>query len=238
MADAQAHWDLVHDVNSDKVLEYNAWLRDDLSALLEECKKLSLKTSSSLLLRRIEKLPESRSEFELLLETVEEELKGRLFLFVPPHLAGYYERDNIVSEQVKAAFLSAFAELRSAGTAFSAGLNTASVFHSMRAAEIGVRALATALKVTFSFPIELAEWGRIVSEIEPKIKIIEQQPRSTERDQDLEFYGSAAAQLRYFNDGWRIRVAHARAIYDELQARIALQHAGDFFETIAIRLRE
>jgi hypothetical protein len=67
-------------------------------------------------------------------------------------------------------FCSAAAELVAAGNSFASELYTACVFHSMRAAEIGVRAFATALGVTFKFDIEYAEWGKIVGEINPKSK--------------------------------------------------------------------
>jgi hypothetical protein len=108
----------------------------------------------------------------------------------------------------------------------------------MRAAEIGVRALGTELGVTFSFGIELAEWHNIPDQVESKIRDLKNLPRSPQKDADLEFYSQAAAQFRYFKDGWRVRVAHARATYDEEQAREVVDHVRSFFETIAKRLKE
>jgi hypothetical protein len=108
----------------------------------------------------------------------------------------------------------------------------------MRAAEVGVRAFAVDLGVTFPFLIELAEWGSIVGEIEPKIDAIKKAQRSAKRDEDLKFYSEAASQFRYFNNGWRIRVAHARERYEEDDARKILTHVIDFFETVAKRLKE
>jgi hypothetical protein len=238
MADASGHFSLIEGAAPEKVAEYNVWLRDDLKELAAVCEQLSLKVSTALVNRRVTELPASEGEFNLLLEAVKEELKNRLMLFVPPHLAGYYNRSSMLTPSAKTAFPTPFKELMAAGNAVALGLPTASVFQSMRAAEIGVRCMATALGVVFSFPIEFAEWGRVVAEIEPKIEAIKQQPRSTSRDADLTFYSEAASQFRYFNDGWRIRVSHARVTYEESQAIRLLRHTREFFETLAARLKE
>jgi hypothetical protein len=82
----------------------------------------------------------------------------------------------------------------------------------------------------------LTEWGVIQGGIDKEIKDIGQQKRTTQRADDQEFYSEAAAQLRYFKDGWRLRAAHAREVFDEGQALTALDHTRAFFETIATRL--
>jgi hypothetical protein len=118
---------------------------------------------------------------------------------------------------------------------------TASVFHAMRAAEIGVRSLGAALKITIKSgkPIELAEWREILDGVAVAVRDIESLPNSTPtKDADLLFYSEAAAQFRFFKNGWRVRVAHARATYTEPQAKEALDHVRSFFETLATRLTE
>jgi hypothetical protein len=111
----------------------------------------------------------------------------------------------------------------------------------MRAAEIGLRALATALslKIKGNKPIEMAEWREILDALNTSVQGIENRPNSDPtKDDDLLFYSEAAAQFRFFKGGWRIRVMHARAIYDENQAVDALNHVRSFFEILATRLRE
>jgi hypothetical protein len=211
-------------------------IANDIVELSDLCKKIGLTTSLALLNARKNDLPQTGREWDLLVDAVRAELKNNLFLFVPPQHARFYEL--ILPSAVTVAFATASKELVAAGNSLAVGLYTACVFHSMRAAEIGVRSLATNLGVTFSFPIELAEWGKIVGEIEPRIEAIKQQPRSSSRDADLEFYSSAASQFRYFNDGWRVRVSHARATYDETPALRVFNHTIEFFDTLATRLRE
>jgi hypothetical protein len=126
-----------------------------------------------------------------------------------------------------------------AGNSLAVGLYTACVFHSMRAAEIGVRALAIPLKVSFpDKPIELAEWQNILDQADSKIVAMKALPRGTRKDEETNFYSQAAVQFRYFKDGWRVRVAHARETYEEAPALKVFNHTLEFFETLATRLRE
>jgi hypothetical protein len=139
---------------------------------------------------------------------------------------------------VKKSFPVAHVELREGGRCFAVGLNTAAVFHAMRAVEIGMRALAEELQVKFPFPTVLADWANVIDQIEAKIRDMKGQPKGTKKDEDLKFYSEAGMQFRYFKDGWRVRVAHTREIYDEGQALAAIDHAVAFFETLAPRLSE
>jgi hypothetical protein len=80
-----------------------------------------------------------------------------MFLFVSEHLAKYH--DLILPSIITTAFPFASKELVEAGNCLAASLYTASVFHSMRGAEIGLRVLGIELGVSFpDKPIELAEW--------------------------------------------------------------------------------
>jgi hypothetical protein len=109
----------------------------------------------------------------------------------------------------------------------------------MRAAEIGVRSLGVALNVSFpDKPLELAEWANILDQADSKIVAMKLLSRGANKDEELKFYSQAALQFRYFKDGWRIRVAHARETYEERQAIRIFDHTLEFFEILATRLRE
>ena len=71
--------------------------------------------------------PETVREFNILRDTVMSEMKDSLFLLVPPHVAPYYDKDDLISELVIEEFPKASEELRLAGSCFAAGLNTACV---------------------------------------------------------------------------------------------------------------
>jgi hypothetical protein len=213
-------------------------LRDVFCKLTELCGNLDLPVSAAILAPKVDDPPKTAGELDIIVHAVVTEIESRLFLFVPQHAAKYYEFDDIVSDKVKDAFPNCSAEIRAAGTCFAAGVHTACVFHSMRAAEIGVRVFGNALQVELKHPIKLSEWGAIQGEIDKKISDIRNLPRTMERDADQRFYSEAAAQLRYFKDAWRVRVAHAREIFTEQQALTVMDHVREFFETISARLKE
>jgi hypothetical protein len=216
--------------------------REEISSTLKHasrlCEELSLPVSAKLIGDAIDDSPETLREYKLLMKSIISEIKSKSFFYIPDYRAKYFDWDGIVSDKVKEKFAGPSAELRNAGTSFAVGLSTASVFHSIRAAEIGVRALALNLNVPFTHPIELTEWAVIQDGIDLKIKEMKQQARTLQRDEDQRFYSEAAAQLRYFKDGWRIRVAHARETFSEQQALTVMEHARAFFETISTRLAE
>lgn len=210
--------------------------QEELKALTEdmlgECEKLSLPVSSEILADRLKySLPRNRAELDTILDVIRAELRSQVFLFVPSHLVGYYENDRL-SLAARGEFKRAASEITRAGNCHAVGENTAAVFHAMRAAEICVRVLATALGVVFRAAIELQEWQTILNAITPKIRDIENQPKSEKRDRDLEFFGTAAAQLRYFKNGWRIHVSHASDLYSESEARDAIDHVKALIEIL------
>jgi hypothetical protein len=165
-------------------------------------------------------------------------LESLLFLRIPSHRATYYEDDSIVSDQVKASFPTPCSEIRKAGNCFATASYTATVFHCMRSAEIGLRSLAKELEVSFPFPRELADWQNIIENIEGKIKTQAALPKSAKKDEDLKFFSESATHFRYFKDAWRNHVSHAREVYEEGQALIVLNHTREFFEALAKRLTE
>jgi hypothetical protein len=206
--------------------------------MLVLCKLLTLPVSEVLISNAIEHPPDTLNHFRTITTAWHAEIKSKLFLFVPDYRAKYFEMDDIISDKAKTAFPSAYEELRQAGNAFALSLPTACVFHSARAAEIGVRALGTALGVTFPYPIELADIQNILEQAESKIGALKNLPKSASKDEDLKFYSESAIHFRYFKDAWRVRVAHARASYSEAKALEVLDHARVFFDELAVRLFE
>ncbi len=170
-------------------------VQEGLTRVLALCDDLELPVSRDLIKSRVANYPRTAREFELLVDAVYSELKTRLFLFIRPHLAKYYDNHDVLGPKATLAFLGPRNELWDASNALASGLWSAAVFHSMRAAEIGVRVLGASLGVAFpDKPIDLAEWGQILDQADSKIKAIGQKPKSSERDADQAFYSTAAAE--------------------------------------------
>jgi hypothetical protein len=237
-ADMRAHFGLVDgNKNEAEKAEFTASFKADLKEIYEVCKKLNMEISRALLAPRLDDIPKSEGEFDILLEVIFREAFDKKFLFIPPHRAKHY--DLVLQSTITTAFPSASKEVVASGNCFACGLFTASVFHSMRAAEIGMRSLGAALDVSFpDKPLELAEWQNILDQADSKIVAMKSLQRGTSKDENLNFYSQAAVQFRYFKDAWRVRVAHARETYEEPGALKIFNHTLEFFETISTRLKE
>jgi hypothetical protein len=213
-------------------------VKQSLTRVLNLCVDLKLPVATELVTAKIKHLPKNIEEYELLLAAVTAELKTRLFLFVPEHRAYLFEKKDLMSDAARTRFPEAIGDLRDSANALAIGFYTASVFHAVRALEIGMRSLAVSLGVEFSFPLEQADWHSIIEQMESKVRAMKDLSKSAVKDADLKFYSETAMQFRYFKDAWRIRVSHARENYDDPQATSVLEHALSFFELIASRLSQ
>ncbi|MGB8276788.1 MAG: hypothetical protein WCF20_02470 [Methylovirgula sp.] len=121
---------------------------------------------------------------------------------------------------------------------YALGQNTASVFHSMRVAEHGLRALAKERRLTLpkNKPLEWATWQDIIKALDDEIAVIGRKKAGAPKDLALEFYSGARADLNGFKDEYRNLVMHARATYDEHQAVSALTKVHAFMERLAAKM--
>ena len=79
--------------------------------------------------------------------TMGAEIKEKHFAFIPPEKAVFFEKADLFAEAVNRAFPGAAPEIKDAGNCLATDLHTAAVFHLIRAAEHGMRALAKHLKI-------------------------------------------------------------------------------------------
>jgi hypothetical protein len=153
------------------------------------------------------------------------------FYYQYPRLKG--EKLRSCSDEWKAittAFPDVAEEAFSATDCYALGQNTAAVFHSMRVAEHGLRALAKEREITLrnDKPVEWATWQEIIRGLDAQITIIGNKKPGEARDAALAFYSGARADLNGLKDEYRNLCFHVRAKYDELQALRALQKVHEF----------
>lgn len=143
-------------------------------------------------------------------------------------------------QKINAAFPDVRVDSFCATDCYALGHNTASVFHSMRVAEIGLRALGKERRVKLSRDkaIEWGTWQEILKALENEIKVIGQTWKAGKRKDDaLEFYSGARADLNGFKDEYRNLVMHVRLEqYDEFQALRALTRVHEFMSRLATKL--
>lgn len=202
-----------------------------LKKIQRHCAALDLPISRQMIEHAIEDPPETQREFDQYVIAVRTELRNKLFLFVPPHNAKYFEKSISIT-----GFPKASSELSRAANCYAVSEPTACVFHSMRAAELALRAIAEALEV--EVPLASSQWNQLIEQVEAKIAAIGKQPRSAARTEDQTFFSEAAAQFRYIKDAWRNHVSHARVTYSEAQALAIFEHSTDLISTLASRFAE
>lgn len=205
-----------------------------LNAIKDICLQIGLKTSFEVVQRSIDYLPNTYREWQRIVDVIEIEMQGIFFLYVPPHRSRFYEDDEILKSQTRAAFPHLSQEIRSAGNCYALGLPTACVFHCMRALEHPLKAMA--MRVGLSWTSE--QWHIIIEAIEAKIKDLRGSKKTQQRDEELHFLSQAAKEFFYFKDGWRNHVAHNKIVYEEPQARAIMEHIVVFADSLGTKLKE
>src|SRR5438094_13231 len=84
-----------------------------------------------------------------------------------------------------------------------------------RGGEIVLRTMASKLGVNLPFPLVQADWETLIRGIESKVQAMKDLKKGEEKDEMLNFYSNACMPFRYFKDGSRLRIFHARELYDE-----------------------
>ena len=79
-----------------------------------------------------------------------------------------------------------------------------------------------------------ANWNQLLNQIEKQIR-----ERREARDPVAEqWMAEAATQFRFIKNAWRNHAMHARATYDEDQAREIYASVGTFLKQLAVHLQE
>jgi hypothetical protein len=173
-------------------------------------------------------------EMKELREAIDNELYKRKALLLAEDDNKYFNKQQPFGQIVYGNFESARKDIREACNCYALDRPTACVFHLTRALEAGLKALAVYIGAPFA-DINSENWETIINGIEGEIKRIRQNPRSSQKASDLEFYSGAAKQFRYFKEHWRNPIDHFRGSYDKPQALSALSHVGEFMRHIADR---
>lgn len=173
-------------------------------------------------------------------------LDRRKFIQIAQDRGAFIDPEHPFGEAVSAAYPSAARDLTEASNCFAVECCTAAVFHLMRAAEFGLRAVAADRSVEFADkPLEDKEWGQILPSLDNKIAALRNRatkdwPSSTVKDRQIRFYSEIASELRGFNDAWRRHVSHADALafYDRDACASVRTHVERFFKRLSERVSE
>jgi len=172
------------------------------------------------------------------IEGIHTELAKWEFVPVAPMMGQYFEQDALFGKEVYEYFSRSRQDVRAAGSCLAVALPTASVFHSMRAAEDGLRKLAQKLKIVLTHkgkahPIEFADWDKVITGIKNEISRVRTLPHGRKRQAQLEAYSDAADHCLFMKDIWRNTASHTRNPYTDAEALAAFERVRDFMKFLA-----
>lgn len=212
-----------------------------LPVVISECQKIGLSYSLKEIKRTLASLSVemTNSEVENAMRTIsqriKDELEENLFLWLSHEEAQYYSAEPLFGEKVRSVFPSTSYDIVESGKCIALNRNTASVCHSMRVLEIGLRALATRLGVQY----ENKPWNYVIEVADKKlIKIrgLRRKPRNWKTDE--KFYSEAIVHFRFLKDAWRNYSMHVYERYDPESARAIFNHVKSFMQHLATKLKE
>lgn len=160
------------------------------------------------------------------------------FAYIPPPNDKYFEQERLFGESVHSAFTEARADIKAAGNCFAMELYTACVFHLMRVAEFGLRAMAKRLKVTISdhgknIPLEYGDWNKVIEGIENKLQPLRQTAKNVRRESRVNYYSDALERCSAMKDLYRNPVSHTRTTYNRGGAEDVMERVERFMQFLA-----
>ena len=126
------------------------------------------------------------------------ELDSRKFVYLAPPKDSFFQSKTLLGKAVHSRFPDADKDAQDTANGFAFELYTAAVFHLMRVAEYGLRALADEVNAvpmhrTTPVPITEADWQQIIAAIRDKIEESHKDPKCDPlRRSKLGYYSDAA----------------------------------------------
>ncbi len=165
---------------------------------------------------------------------IDDELTRKIIYYVESDRVTFCDPGWLVDSPIVASFPTAFKEIQSAGRCYAFGEAPASAFHSMRALEVALGALASHFGVDF----QSTNWHPVIEKIESAIRDISKAQKSQQRLDDEKFFGGLGRHFMFLKNGWRNHVMHVREQYGDREARQMLDHVSDLITEMCPRLSE
>lgn len=183
---------------------------------------------------------ETMNQVSALLVAVDGELAYRRFAYVPTDKAKVLDGYSLDWAAVNEQFPKASLDVMSAIECYALDLNTACVFHLMRVAEHGLRALARERRVKLprNKALEWAQWNEVIKAIEKTADDLLNKPAGQRRNSALQFYRGACGEFEAFKDIYRNDVMHSRTSYNAVEAASATLKVRDFMLRLASKINE
>jgi hypothetical protein len=212
---------------------------DEMSVAIDEARLKNSKTEFQLLVHAINeehiKTPsEIGGQLRHLAQTMITEIYNScLCMIVDAGKEDYWEKPELFGPDVARVFPDAADDIEEAGNCYTAGRNTACVFHLMRAVEAALRQWVGMIGAPLTVPVTEANIQDILNAADKHLKALEQQPKTPQRAAELEYFGNASVHFRAIKDAWRNHVSHGKKFYGDAKARFIMDHVREFMNDLA-----
>jgi hypothetical protein len=178
------------------------------------------------------------NELKVLRQCIEADISKHLLVDAKPQKAR--ELKDLNSEkwtEIFTQFSSVECDVRHAIECYVLEQDTACVFHLMRVAEVGLRALARSMRVSLGRKksLDWSDWEPILRAMTSTTEQIAQRKKGRARAEQLEFYRGALGEFYGFKDAYRNDVMHGRQNYDEHQAASMLVRVHELMKRLVSR---
>lgn len=222
-----ALWDGKKDDNCNRIWEYT-------NNFLHELRPICMKLELDLAVTKIERIcnnfgndltyefKDLEAALRELGERIEDQMRVRMFMFVPTNDTKYFsDSAPLFGSVVHASFPEMTADVEDAGFCLGVGRWTAAVYHLMRVMECALVKLTLKLHIVIH-DIEHKTWGEILNSIDTAVAAL---PKKTK---DQESFSEAAIHLRQVKNAWRDPTMHNRRRYDQAEAEAIFQSVRTF----------
>lgn len=216
-----------------------------LSDFEADCTAMGLVSSTATIKRILALLDQQPPPSYAKLQSLFDEWLGRLademncvyYISLSPREAEDFSEPWKGWEQVARSFRSASPDIIEAGKCLGLGRYTAAVFHVMRVAEVGLRALGASLNIASLEPKANPTWDRILKKCDTELRK-DRKDRNPEWLAKEEFFASATANLHAVKNAWRNPTLHVEKHYDEEDARAIYSAVRTFMRHLSLQLAE
>jgi hypothetical protein len=177
---------------------------------------------------------EALALFECIEIAARTELKEIFVGYIPTENAKYWGKEKPFGKQVHLTFPSVIEEVNSACNCYAVEEYTAAVFHLMRVAELGLRALARQNRIKIkNRTLEYADWQDVINGLTKRVTIFENRKRGRAREAALAFYKGAIADCSYFKEAYRHPLMHSRSGHVGPETLVIMTRVSEFMQALA-----
>ena len=211
-----------------------------LQNIKKQCESIGLTLSAKAAERGLELMKSPTVKFKELGNIIldisgrmQDELEGKLFLYVPADKAKLYEPSTpLFGETVAASFPSAADDISEAGKCLATDRGTATVFHLMRVMEAGLKCLAKQLGIAYA-----PSWESYLKQISSQLEL-DWKDKTPDWKKDEGFYREAAAHLSAVKFAFRNPTMHIVKQYSPESAEEIYNSVRAFMRHLSTKLRE